>query len=79
MNEIYFILNISVSEYMAYYQGMANVVYVTSLDGRSLEFPARVLRSHITQEGIRGVFVMEYDDKNKFKGVRKVQELINKA
>ncbi len=76
MNEIHFILNISVSEYMAYYEGMAKAVHVSSLDGRSLQFPANVLRSHITQEGIRGVFALEYDDNNKFKGIRKVQELV---
>jgi hypothetical protein len=76
MNEIHFILNISVNEYMAYYQGVAKAVYVTSLDGRSLQFPAHVLRSHITQEGIRGVFLLEYDDNNKFKGIKKVQELV---
>lgn len=74
MNEILFILNFSVSEYMAYYEGVAKSVYVTCLDGRSLKFPAHVLRSHITQEGIRGVFVLEYDN-NKFKGIKKVQEL----
>jgi len=66
MSEIRFRLNISAHEFLAYYRGVARDVETTSLDGRAVRFPANVLRPFVTGDGVVGVFVLVYDEKNRF-------------
>jgi uncharacterized protein YqjF (DUF2071 family) len=42
------------------------------MDGRSIQFPANVLRQFVTSEGVQGIFEMEFDADNKFVGLRRV-------
>lgn len=70
--EIMFSLNISADEILRYYKGAASVVTTTSIDGRSIRFPASRLRPFMTSTGINGLFAIRFDDENKFIDMRKV-------
>ena len=67
-----FVLNIPQEVLLSYYDGTARSVVVKSLDGRSIQFPANVLRQFVTSDGVRGLFEMEFDENNKFVGLRRV-------
>jgi hypothetical protein len=67
-----FALNISPDLYLSYYEGAARAVVVESFDGRSIQFPANVLQQFVTRDGIQGVFEMEFDEKNKFVAIRRI-------
>jgi Protein of unknown function (DUF2835) len=67
-----FALNIPQDVLLSYYEGTARAVVVKSLDGRSIQFPANVLRRFVTSEGVQGVFEMEFDEDNKFVCMRRV-------
>ncbi len=73
MSDILFSLSLTADEYLPYYQGIVKNVQVISHDGRTLRFPANVLRPFVTHGGINGTFVLEYDHNNKFKAVRRVK------
>ncbi len=60
------VLDISPRDYRRYYSGQASVVMARSRDGRRVRFPAHVLRSHLTHDGIRGVFLLHFDESNRF-------------
>ncbi len=68
-----FALNISADLYLSYYQGRARAVVVHGFDGRSLQIPAGVLQRFVTHEGVEGVFEIEFDDKQKFVSIRRVE------
>jgi len=65
MNEIRFRLNIPAREYEAYYTGEARNVVVTMQNGRRLQFPAANLRSFFQHDGVKGEFVLRFDENNK--------------
>ncbi|THB74230.1 MAG: DUF2835 family protein [Gammaproteobacteria bacterium] len=73
MSDILFSLNLTADEYLPYYQGVVKNIQVISHDGRTLRFPANVLRPFVTHGGVQGTFVLEYDQYNKFKGIRRVK------
>lgn len=74
MAEIKFTLNIPAHKYKYYYEGAAHHVVATSVDGRNIQFPAHVLRPFVTHNGVAGVFVIHYDEHNRFVGIEKVPE-----
>ena len=51
---------------------MARDVVAKSVDGRTVRFPANVLRPFVTPDGVAGAFVLVYDEKNKFVEMRRV-------
>jgi hypothetical protein len=65
MNEFEFDLNISAEAYLDYYRGIANTVIARSSDGRTVEFPASLLRRFVSPEGVRGRFRLTCDDRFK--------------
>jgi len=65
-------LHISSDDFLAYYEGAANTVLATSSDGRKVRFPARVLRPFLSHGGIDGHFIIQFDDKHKFVGIKKL-------
>ena len=71
MGEIRVSLNIPVHRYLSYYEGTAEDVVTTSLDGRKVRFPARVLRPYLTQYGITGTFLITFDDHHRFVSIDK--------
>jgi hypothetical protein len=71
-NQIRFRLAIPAEKYLAYYQGQARDVVVTSEDGRRVRFPANALQQFVRHEGIFGLFQISFDENNKLIGVEKI-------
>lgn len=74
MQEIRFRLNLTAAEFLAFYRGAAREVVTTALDGRTLRFPAAVLRPYVLHNGVRGVFALHYDANNKFTGLVRISD-----
>lgn len=72
MEKVRFYLNIEQEEFLRYYQGEANQVVVRSIDDQTIQFPANVLRSHVTREGIHGLFELSFSDMGKFISIRRL-------
>ncbi len=64
MNELIIRLNIPPEEFENYYRGI-QLVQARSIDGRSVQFPARMLRPFVSYDGVRGVFRFRYNSGGK--------------
>jgi len=64
-------LNISPERFQAYYQGVVEYVVATTSDGRTVQFPARVLRPFLSYQGVQGTFEIIYDANLKFQTIRR--------
>ena len=65
-------IQISADEYLKSYAGVARDVLTQSRDGRSVRFPATILRPFVTRNGIIGSFVIVFDQNKKFKDIKKL-------
>lgn len=65
-------LNISSDEYLKNYQLPGAVVVGRSRDGRSVRFPANILRPYVSRSGVIGSFIITFDQAGKFTGLMKV-------
>lgn len=65
-------LSISAEKYKLMYQGVAQSVYTRTLDGRSVQFPAKILQPFLLRDGIKGVFRIAFDDQGKYQGIEKL-------
>lgn len=64
-------LNISPERFQAYYQGIVENVVATTHDGRTVQFPARVLRPFLSYQGVQGTFEITFDANLKFQSIRR--------
>ena len=62
-------LNISPERFQAYYQGIVEHVVATASDGRTVKFPARVLRPFLSYQGVQGTFEITCDASMKFQSI----------
>lgn len=69
---IRFSLLLSYDEYSAVYKGHAQHVITQSFDGRTIRFPADILKPYLTRSGIQGTFAIHFDENNKFKSIDKI-------
>lgn len=67
-------LDISAEEFLNYYRHLAREVATRSTDGRTVRFPANILRPFVTRNGIRGTFLLKYDARGKFTGIERIQD-----
>ena len=65
-------LAIPAEEYQRLYMGAVRDVLARSDDGRSIRFPAIILRPYVTHSGVYGVFKILFDDNNRFQGIEKI-------
>lgn len=72
MNEIIVDLRISSEECLKLYQGPSRVVSTRARDGRSVRFPADILRPWLLHDGIRGCFRIRYTLEGKLKDIRRL-------
>ena len=72
IKEIRFQLAISAGDYLAYYRGEVREVAVRAADGRSIRSPANILRPFLSHTGVNGEFALQYDEQNRFVGIRKL-------
>jgi hypothetical protein len=64
-------LDISPERFQAYYQGVVEHVVATASDGRTVRFPARVLRPFFSYQGVQGTFEITCDSNMKFQSIRR--------
>ncbi|WP_041598852.1 DUF2835 domain-containing protein [Hahella chejuensis] len=72
MRQIIVDIYISADEYLNVYRGSAKSVSAVSRDGLRVQFPASILQRFVTREGIRGSFVITFDDANKFQSIEQL-------
>jgi len=73
MNQtIRFYLALSYHKYLEVYKGNAEYVVAQSFDGRTLRFPADILKPYLTRDGIYGTFAIKFDNHHKFQSLTKV-------
>ncbi len=72
MQKVMVRLNISPERFQSYYQGIVESVVATTSDGRTVQFPARVLRPFLSYQGVQGTFEITFDAKLKFQTIRRV-------
>lgn len=63
--QVKFSLNISRQDYLQYYQGQVKWVLVRSYCGRKIKFPANLLTSHVSHNGVQGEFILHYQTTGK--------------
>ena len=67
-------LKISPERCQAYYQGVVEYVVAQSIDGRRIQFPARVLRPFLSYQGIQRTFEITFDATLKFQSIRPAKD-----
>ena len=72
MPSLRFNLYISPDEYLRWYKSEAKDVVTKSLDGRTVRFPADVLRPYVSHQGINGCFEIEFSKAGKFQSITKL-------
>lgn len=72
LREIRFSIYISPEEMEVYYAGAATVVHAVGDDGRTVQFPARVVRPYVTHAGVSGRFVLRYDAAGRFHSIERI-------
>lgn len=72
LNAVFVNIYISPDEYQRWYQGSAQNVRAYTVDGRSVIFPATILRQFVTRRGIEGRFKISFDRENRFKSIEKI-------
>lgn len=65
-------LAISADEFQRLYEGNVKTVFAHSIDGRSIRFPAGILRPFVLHSGVRGTFEIEFDEDNRFKAIKRL-------
>lgn len=71
-NGITFYLNLSYDKFLHVYKGHAKHVVTKANDGRTLQFPAEILKPYLTPSGIQGKFIIYFNDQNKFQSLEKI-------
>jgi hypothetical protein len=67
-------LKISPERFQAYYQGVVEYVVAQSIDGRTIQFPARVLRPFVSHQGVQGTFEITFDATLKFQSICRAKD-----
>ena len=66
------VLNISSYQLSQYYEGAVDSVVARATDGRTVKFPANILRSVVQDDGVYGMFELAFDKHNKFVSIRRI-------
>lgn len=65
-------LMIDPEEFQRLYAGSVKDVSAIAVDGRRVQFPGNILRQFVTREGIRGRFMIRFDDENRFESIQRL-------
>jgi hypothetical protein len=72
LRSIYVQLNIPPEQFQRLYEGVAKTVNARSIDGKSVRFPANILRPFVTHAGVVGTFAIHFSDENRFQNIEKI-------
>jgi len=59
--------------FQQYYAGQVQAVQARSEEGLRVQFPAAALRAHLRHDGIRGRFELEFDERQRFVALRRLE------
>lgn len=65
-------LDIPADDYIRLYQGVVKNVFAKAVDGRSIQFPARILQPFVGHHGVRGRFLIYFDEQGKFEKIERI-------
>ncbi|BFM16429.1 hypothetical protein R50073_26120 [Maricurvus nonylphenolicus] len=65
-------LMIPADEYQLMYQGVVKDVVTRAVDGRTVRFPAHILRPFVTHDGVSGRFQIIFDDDHRFQTIKRL-------
>jgi hypothetical protein len=54
------------------YQGVVKDVVTRAVDGRTVRFPAHILRPFVTHDGVSGRFQIIFDDNHRFQTIKRL-------
>ena len=63
-------ISLSKEQVLLHYRGQVGAVRAYSRSGECVQFPINILRPYITDNGVHGVFEIQYDKQHKFTGIR---------
>ena len=69
----HFTIDLSAAEYLKYYSGRASRVNTTTHEGYVIEFPANNLKPWVSRSGVKGTFMIEYDDNNRLQQIQRLK------
>ncbi len=72
MQELTIDLSIHRDEWLRLYRGEAKIVRTKSRDGRSVQFPANILSSFTSYDGVKGSFVIRFNANGKFHSIQRL-------
>jgi len=64
---------ISGKEMLRMYRGEIKDAVARDVNGRLIRFPASILRSFVSADGVNGEFIIRYDENNRFKEIVRAQ------
>lgn len=67
-------LNISAQAYLRYYRGTARQVLARSRDGKTVSFPAGLLRRFLGHDGIHGLFLIRHDGRGRLLSIERLEQ-----
>ena len=67
-------LSITAQEYEAYYRGQVKFVQGVATDGRTVRFPAAILRPYLDHLGIKGLFRIFFDETGKMQKIERISK-----
>lgn len=68
-------LNILPQQLAHYYEGNVSTVVARATDGRTIRFPAHILRSVVQANGVHGIFELIVDENWKFISIKRVPDV----
>jgi len=68
-------LNISSQQLVRYYEGSVSTVVARTTNGRTVRFPANVLRAVVQSDGVHGIFELVFDENCKFVSIKRLPDV----
>ncbi len=59
-------LSISPEQFVEWYRGAARSVVARAHTGQTVQFPASILQQFVERDGVRGEFLLTYDENHRF-------------
>jgi len=72
MPSVKFQLNIQAKDIEKYYQGRVLTIITTTTNGLKVQFPAKLVIPHITHHGVKGLFLLAYDQNGKAESLKAI-------
>ena len=71
-NSVVVVLSINTDDLLRLYSGNAREVVALAEDGKTVRFPANVLRSQVMHDGVHGRFRIDFNSTGKFCGIARL-------